>query len=590
MIFSSPLLLPSFYLIFTRKLWGKVSAWLPEREITIEKLHTALAGYSTDSTEDRFLRVLQGLITDIAQAGTPCQGKTVFDALDKASHGYLTNWLGELSHYTQTPRPFIDLDLEEPEEERRVRNLPPVILPLLLNALLQELVKWQKELEWNSLVRIGPAIHGGGYALFITEPLQIPSGKEGKTPPITILDATADPDILGRMLGKKLKIHRVEMNPAPGTQHIAVRSGKRYGKTSLTAKLEDGSPSKHLTRAIKECRYMLQKLDPDGEQIRAESVGIISFMGCVDAIADALAIPEHRRGHYWGIRGSNHLEDCSILLLVGTPTLRPDELLRQARTLYRDDPELIRETDPDEYKQTGRHTDPRLQHYAEYMTNSELTQAAHRSRAIRYENRIIISFCDGDIDFLPVTETIIELPYMTEDGQNLHDARLKASHERLEKAYEELSKDGKKVTQALLASTAKAGSATAREWLRSRAQLDDESVPQNRTRRGNIDSYYPYESDFGEKVGPIKSVPNADSEKSGSPLADIKEDARVVTPLGQGTVLRVYHCPILKRARVAVIIDGSSDGLKGFDPDEVSPVATNQSPRHPGSPRKLVSQ
>lgn len=452
------------------------AAWLQEREVTVERLHTALLQYSPESTADKFLRILQGLLTDTAQRSTPLYGKALFDALNQASGDKLIDWLARLDQSAQNrdAHPFVEIDPYAEGEEHRVQSLAPVLMPHLLQAFMAELVRWQKGENWNSLIRIGPAIHGGGYALYITQPLQFTPGKDGTLPPTILLDATADQEIHSRLFGRPLKINRVEVDPAPGTRHIAIRSGKRYGKTSLTTKRKDGSANKDLQRSIAECRYMLQRIDPTGEAIRSESVGIISFMGCVDAMGEALDIPEHRRGHYWGIRGSNALEDCSILLLVGTPSLRPDELLRQARALYRDDPELIKETTPEEYKQTKQHTDSRLQHYAEYMTNSELTQAAHRNRPVRYENRTVVSFCLGDIDFLPITETIVELPYLTVEGEDRYDVRRQNEQERLEKAYIELSQNSHKPTQSEIAKVAKVRKQTVVEWMHER----DNTPPQ----------------------------------------------------------------------------------------------------------------
>ena len=96
-----------------------------------------------------------------------------------------------------------------------------------------------------------------------------------------------------------------------------MRTGKRYGKTSLTAR-----HGRDLARAIAECRYLLRELDPDGTHLAAERVGLITFKDCKAAMAEALGIPAHRTGHFWGMRGSNALEECDILLVVGTPAVR----------------------------------------------------------------------------------------------------------------------------------------------------------------------------------------------------------------------------------------------------------------------------
>jgi len=61
-------------------------------------------------------------------------------------------------------------------------------------------------------------------------------------------------------------------------------------------------------------------------------------------MAEALGIPAHRTGHFWGMRESLALEDCDILLVVGTPTLRPEDVVRLARAYYHADPLVIDET------------------------------------------------------------------------------------------------------------------------------------------------------------------------------------------------------------------------------------------------------
>jgi hypothetical protein len=130
-----------------------------------------------------------------------------------------------------------------------------------------------------------------------------------------------------------------EVEPPPNTRHIAVRTGKRYCKTSLTAR-----HGRDLARAIAECRYLLRELDPDGRLVASGRVGLITHKDCERAMAEALGIPEHRTGHFWGMRESLSLEDCDMLLVVGTPAVRPEQVARLARAYYYEDPQVIDET------------------------------------------------------------------------------------------------------------------------------------------------------------------------------------------------------------------------------------------------------
>ena len=139
--------------------------------------------------------------------------------------------------------------------------------------------------------------------------------------------------MLARLFEAPVAVERAGVAPPPNTRHIAVRTGKRYGKTSLTAR-----HGRDLARAIAECRYLLRELDPEGSALAAAQVGVITHKDCERALAEALGIPEHRSGHFWGMRGSNRLEDCTILLVVGTPALRPEHVARLARAYYHADP------------------------------------------------------------------------------------------------------------------------------------------------------------------------------------------------------------------------------------------------------------
>jgi hypothetical protein len=61
--------------------------------------------------------------------------------------------------------------------------------------------------------------------------------------------ATAVADLFARLFEAPVAVERAEVAPPPNTCHLAVRTGKRYGKTSLTAR-----HGCDLARAMAECR------------------------------------------------------------------------------------------------------------------------------------------------------------------------------------------------------------------------------------------------------------------------------------------------------------------------------------------------
>lgn len=179
-------------------------------------------------------------------------------------------------------------------------------------------------------------------------------------------------------------------------------------------------------------KYLLRELDP----ARERTVALITHKEVVHLLGDELNIPTDRRGWFFAERGSNKKQDADILLVVGTPSIPPDEVVRMARALYAQDPSPI---DPRSEEVDGvRHSlDPRVQHLSETLTNAELTQCAHRNRPLWHDGRVVVTFCQGIIDHLPITQQIDALPQLDEDGYRV-DVRREA--EREERCRRELER------------------------------------------------------------------------------------------------------------------------------------------------------
>ncbi len=508
-----------------------IAKWLPERELSIDKLVAATRQFATGSTADLFLRCATATITDAAQAHTPLHGQDLFAALNQRSGGQLANWIGELAQdgrYTNT-HPWAELDEEDPAAiDYQAYSLAPVALPHLLKALMAELAKWQRGEPWNSCLRIGPGAHG--WALYITERLDFIAGEDGQLPTRAILDATADAEILSLRFHERIELVKGEIEPPPGTRHIAVRSGKRYGKTSLCARRKNGSRP-DLQRVIAECRYILRDVDPEGEALAAHQVGLISFMGCIEDLGNALGIPPERRLHFWAARGSNALEDCTILLVVGTPTIHPDTVARLARALWADDPQPIAtETEVSELG-IRRYADPRMQRLNDYLTRAELTQCAHRSRALRYPNRTVVTLCLGDIDYLPATETITELPQLTAEGWERWGVSRELERKRLDQAREQLALEGKNLaalTVRELKAAAGVGTDAAADYLRELRSAGQQETHQAHTHTQLVSTDVPQT--------PIKSITSNAGYSPGPQM----EPPRPAPPVDIGAAILAY--------------------------------------------------
>jgi hypothetical protein len=133
--------------------------------------------------------------------------------------------------------------------QRLAAALPPVVLPQLWRALAGELSRWRAGMGWNSRLRIGLVGSEPETALYPTQPRRFGRPTTGAPPPQALIDGTGDAELLALLFEMEVTMLRAEVAPPPNTRHLAVRTGKRYGKTSLTAR-----HGRDLARAIAECR------------------------------------------------------------------------------------------------------------------------------------------------------------------------------------------------------------------------------------------------------------------------------------------------------------------------------------------------
>jgi len=123
------------------------------------------------------------------------------------------------------------------------------VLPQLWLALALELLRWHTQGDWNSRLRSGQTWSGPEMALHLTSARCFGTGAKGVPPPRGLLDATGDEELLALLFEMEVAMVRAEDDPPPNTRYIAVRTGMRFGKTSLTAR-----HGRDLARAIAECR------------------------------------------------------------------------------------------------------------------------------------------------------------------------------------------------------------------------------------------------------------------------------------------------------------------------------------------------
>ena len=423
--------------------------WIDTKKYGIEELKHATPG--DESYQSRLLRAAQAVISDAMANGKVYQGRALFDALDSHMEGQLAIILPALHQDDglMNPRPYTDA--EDPS------MLPMVILPGLVRALFAELTRWTAGgADWNGRVRVD------GDKLTISTKRELPKNK-----PITILDATGDELVFSLYFGMPVEIERVDFNPMPGTQHIAVRELKngKSVRNGIMSVVKSPYASRKQATILKKLRHLLRDAGVSLDMLRSGAVGIISYKDCVQELGEALSIPADKCGWFGNMRGSNALESCEVLLVVGTFAPNPSDVARLARLLYFEDPNPIDET----YQ--GGYVDPRMQHLADYLSQAEMTQVSHRNRALRHDNRLVITMCSGEIGYLPATETVHGFPEVLDTkGSYQSKAKTGDAMERIARAEAEL--------------VAINGGMPSMDTLAAAAHVSKRSVMEYRTARG----------------------------------------------------------------------------------------------------------
>lgn len=443
--------------------------WIIEKVFTRDMLLRSAQAEVEGSAGRKLLDTLAALLWSLPR-GASLSGCEVMARLREMVGHELDGWLDKLTTAGIDKQERPDPD-QIPTTLAAAIQLAGVTLPGLIRVLAKERkaqaracagrANGQGNVTWNSCLRITAPTCSAAPQISIYELRRIQSQDSGTLPPMILLDATPPDDaILRGIFGKPVRIIRTEVPLPSHIRHVAYTQ-KRYGKRALTYNGQDRQ------RLIAELLHVLREFDPDGA-LRADGrVGLITYQGIEREVGDALGIAASHTGHFWGVRGSNRFQDCTLLLVVGTPTIRPEEVYQWACVLYQDDPTPI---DPTAKRAGGIYIyhDRRLQQLSAYLTNAELTQCAHRSRPLLYPNRTIIRFGKGNVEYLPVPEQRRFPGHLTEDGRLKTIIAAVDGERRLAQAYAELADSGIRPTVVRLRARAQVRKQTAVRWLKDR--------------------------------------------------------------------------------------------------------------------------
>ena len=271
----------------------------------------------------------------------------------------------------EEPDPFLDRTL--PEGPRAV---PVRFLDKLLDVLWHEWQEHQSQKPYNRRLRLERVSPGQEAGLRLTMRRDLPLEALSNSL-LIVADAS-----LSLAEAQRLEPNRrwIELKPAlkiPAAAKIIQYTGCNWGKV-------------HLSKP-KEQKKALELI---GEIVRRhpfEKISLITHQSFASIVRQHF--PQLKLGHYYGQRGSNDFEHCTVHITFGTPNPNPNDTLRLAEALYWDQKILRPQTmlEPKLFLQPGQtaiqtrvrsYADERLNEWLQAKRDEELLQAIFRARPL----------------------------------------------------------------------------------------------------------------------------------------------------------------------------------------------------------------
>lgn len=275
--------------------------------------------------------------------------------------------------------------LEEPHpfegglgwEDTERLQIPKRFLRELRDVLNWEYQAWKSEKRWNPRLRFERRFPQMAPQLQLTLRRDLPlDALAGK--PLVLLDASLSLEEAERLFpDRRWKVVDPPL-ALPKEVEVIQYPGRLWGKTSLSRPAAQEDALAEIGRLV--------------EQHQAESIGLITHHSFAALVKQRF--PQLKVGHYYGQRGSNEFENCSVLICFGTPNPNPQDMLNQARALYWDASPLLeleilegRTFDVSPGTESVRtrvrsFADPRLREILESRRDEELRQAVFRVRPL----------------------------------------------------------------------------------------------------------------------------------------------------------------------------------------------------------------
>lgn len=355
-----------------------LSSFLPERSVDIADVERLLA--YLDNECDAAATFVKALLKAV-QGQDTLSGRELAERAREAVRGSLDT---VLESATTSP---VNVIRPAPRANAQVTKLPLQFFGELLKAFEHDLR------HPNSLLHFA-----AGSFTWIERQTLLPAliGKP-TAPAVIVLDGSADEQITAQLFRPwPVKVVTIDVPVSPFVQLI---------------QCEKGTSTRKLVQTEAELRRATAKIAAVLNELGLSLDGGITYKQAIEMMGACFG------GvwlYYGGQRGKNDLRDADTIAIIGSPTVPPKAIERQAMALWCDDLEpIIAEASK---VASGYYVpeDSRLKALLDLKTREELRQAIHRIRPILAKRPItILVFSPWELQSLgfPVHQTIIELPH-----------------------------------------------------------------------------------------------------------------------------------------------------------------------------------
>ena len=267
----------------------------------------------------------------------------------------------------------------------------------LLRTLNREFQLYAEDEDYNSAL----VITADGIRLNLRQDCKVPMDI-----PMVLLDGQGNADLMSQLLGREVKLWSAPISPKV---QISQMVDGVYGITSLW----DSKNSKPKPTLLK----LMQKVIWPECQYQPEQLLIVSWKKVADYLrklqAEGEISAEIGIEHYGNLKGTNRHQHRKRCILLGTPSVSPNDVEETVNALFVDSEEPIsmetemvwknynyQDYQGQQYQAlVKQYVDPRVEMVARLHREDEMVQAAHRIRGVNHQDRQILI-----ISQLPIEE------------------------------------------------------------------------------------------------------------------------------------------------------------------------------------------